>query len=493
MKRQTFSWVPGGCSDHNDCDCDLYVEFPALGLPPILEPRIVVHKRTVREMFAASKAYIATRYYLKPNGQVASRDFDWALYTKILRDFNTPSCSTPVTPPFPVSNTACETSIVPCERWEPLVRAVERTYWNKLGIMERADDRDKDQIPTLRSMLIKKLSWRDAVFGDTCGFKRVLYTTSYFPFEKQMRLYADFNVETMRRGPSEAALWEYTPGALGWLNFQMDVAKNHGCVNFKVDLRKLARRVKVNTSGGVAPGGTFKGELRGETVRVISSGRKLYLITAALRKLFDILVGIDKEDNTVLNAIFCVIKLKHELKISQFGTIRQLRDLLMKMREFFIPDLTHMYMSVMVNEARMLLERNHIICIGLKWWYGGAYRVYKYLNGDLPDMIYVDGDIKGLDKHIQDWMLLLYCHGVYPYFRWEEMNRREKRFLRKLLIFWATNVAYKLVCHVGSFWQYMCGVMYSGGKETSHGDSWVMAFIFFCYCEFMKHRHPTRA
>jgi len=47
-----------------------------------------------------------------------------------------------------------------------------------------------------------------------------------------------------------------------------------------------------------------------------------------------------------------------------------------------------------------------------------------------------------------------------------------------------------MVCHIGGFWRYMMGCMYSGGKETSHGGSWIMAFIFFCYCEWVKDMHP---
>jgi len=129
----------------------------------------------------------------------------------------------------------------------------------------------------------------------------------------------------------------------------------------------------------------------------------------------------------------------------------------------------------------------------MKWWHGGAQLIYDFLNGSLPDMFWVDGDITGLDKHIQDWMLLLYCANAQPYFKWDSMSVEDKKFLKKLLIFWASNVCCKLVCHVGGFWRYMMGQMYSGGKETSHGDSWIMAFLFYCFCEHLKKAHPSRA
>jgi len=73
------------------------------------------------------------------------------------------------------------------------------------------------------------------------------------------------------------------------------------------------------------------------------------------------------------------------------------------------------------------------------------------------------------------------------------MNDKEKRFLKKLLLLWAANVCNKLVCHVGGFWRFMRGQMYSGGKETSHGDSWIMAFLFYCFCMHLIQKHPSRS
>jgi len=214
---------------------------------------------------------------------------------------------------------------------------------------------------------------------------------------------------------------------------------------------------------------------------------------AAIRKVHDILTMIRKDDRDYANVITAVVKAKQEWKIGQFKTVAQLREMLMKMREFFIPSMHHNYISILCNEYRMLLERNNVIRIGMKWWNGGAELLYKFLNGDMPKMIWVDGDITGLDKHIQDWMLYLYCHGAHPYFDWASMNSKDSKFLKNLLIFWASNVCAKLVCHVGGFWRYMLGQMYSGGKETSHGDSWIMAFLFYCYCQQVKAANPGRA
>jgi len=491
MKRHEFIWKPGGHHSHDDCNCDLYVNFPSLGLDPIIERRYVGHKRSVRDMYANVKALIASSYVMS-QGLVVRKAFDVITYENYLREYNTPSSQISVTPPFPISNRVKECDIVPCVKWRELARSVESNYWAKFGIYEREQDPDA-AIPTLFSMCKKRLSWEDTVFGTMNGKKRTIHTMSYFPLEKQMALYAEFNVDTMYRGASEEHMWTYTSGALNWMNFQMDVYKNHNSLKFDYDPHKLIKKVRLFTSAGIAAGGTAEGTIDGEEVRVVSSGKKIHLIEAAMRKVHKLLTGIRKHDPSVYESIIAVIKTKYEWKFGQFKSEEDLTKMLLKMREFFIPDLPHSFIGILLNEARSLLERNNIIRIGMRFWNGGCWYLFLYLNGNMPNMIWVDGDIEGLDKHIMDWMLLLYCHNVYPYYKWDDMSEPDREFLYELLALWAANVCSKLVCHVGSFWRFMVGQMYSGGKETSHGGSWIMAFIFFCYCEHVKSRNPSRS
>jgi len=51
-------------------------------------------------------------------------------------------------------------------------------------------------------------------------------------------------------------------------------------------------------------------------------------------------------------------------------------------------------------------------------------------------------------------------------------------------------ISHKIVLHLGGFWQFMRGVMHSGGKDTSHGDSWIMALMFYLYCMDVIDRNP---
>jgi len=42
-------------------------------------------------------------------------------------------------------------------------------------------------------------------------------------------------------------------------------------------------------------------------------------------------------------------------------------------------------------------------------------------------------------------------------------------------------MTHKLVQHLGGFWEFVRGVVWSGGLETSHCDTFVKALVWFCY------------
>jgi len=397
-----------------------------------------------------------------------------------------------LTPPFPATNNVKQANISPTLKWKSICTEAERNYWMRLGYPVHVQFDDKE-VPTLVQLICRKMSWVATVTETYYGLNRVINTMSTFPLKKQLALYGDFNVNTMRRDATQDYMWQLVPGALGWLNYQMKTESNFGTCYFNYNPHKLLRQFQLFRSGGIAAGGTRKGEYKGTKISVHSSGQKVYMAIPALRKLHRLLVQVRRGDMSSLESIVCVIKAKSEWKLGQFKTYKELEDMMLKIREFYIPEQSHSFLGILLNESRMLLERNNIIRIGMKFWWGGAECLYRYLNGHIPGFIYVDGDITGLDKHIQDWMLLLYCMGVYPYYDWSTLNEKDIRFLENILTVWAANVCSKLVCHIGSFWRYMHGQMYSGGKETSHGDSWIMAFLFFCYVQHIKQRCPNRA
>jgi len=48
----------------------------------------------------------------------------------------------------------------------------------------------------------------------------------------------------------------------------------------------------------------------------------------------------------------------------------------------------------------------------------------------------------------------------------------------------------KITLMPGDIWRLIIGVMYSGGPETSHGDSWVMALMFYTYMVHVTTQYP---
>jgi len=55
------------------------------------------------------------------------------------------------------------------------------------------------------------------------------------------------------------------------------------------------------------------------------------------------------------------------------------------------------------------------------------------------------------------------------------------------------NMVCKPTVHVGGVWQIIVGVLYSGGKETSHAGSWITALCFCIYIVDTMTIYPMRA
>jgi hypothetical protein len=89
--------------------------------------------------------------------------------------------------------------------------------------------------------------------------------------------------------------------------------------------------------------------------------------------------------------------------------------------------------------------------------------------------------------------LYLYLMAGARYYDWAGMNPSQRTMLKRLYLILAYHVTNKITLQPGSFWRLIRGVMYSGGKETSHGDSWIMALVFYMYVEHIKQTHPTDA
>jgi hypothetical protein len=309
---------------------------------------------------------------------------------------------------------------------------------------------------------------------------------------KVISLLREFSFDTCQRGDTYTRIRPYITPALRMLELKLRTQEYYGRFRFHYSPREIITMVRLRTSGGIQNTQAFTMIIDGIKYRVVNSGNKVYLLEAAARELHGIMIDLanDKEPEFLP---FNVTKLKPELRYLFEKLLSKIPKALYKVREFFIPSLTLTLLSDLLHKNRMLIERGELITIGCTPWYGGWYQLAVVLNFDNEDIFWVDGDITSLDKHITDWMLYIYLASGARYYAWNRMNRSQRRLLKKLYLLLLYHVTNKVTLQPGNFWRLIRGVMYSGGKETSHGDSWIMALCFFLYIEHIKHMHPSSA
>jgi len=208
--------------------------------------------------------------------------------------------------------------------------------------------------------------------------------------------------------------------------------------------------------------------------------KKLFLLEAAIRYVHKYIMAVI-QGLPFYFADLEVIRQKQEWRKAARFTEEELEKLQEKMREFFCPSLNFVIFSHWYMGFRRAVENGNVIRIGMTFNHGGAYVLAKYLRYDDDRMFWVDGDISQLDKNIQDWMLMLYVGCGGRYFAWDKFDEQAQKHIETFMKMMMFKISHKIVLHLGNFWQFMRGVMHSGGKDTSHGDSWIMALLFYLF------------
>lgn len=323
-------------------------------------------------------------------------------------------------------------------------------------------------------------------------FPQFYYATNSTPFPhlRLESLLREFSFDTAVRGDSYAKVRPLVSPALKTLEYFLDTDDYVGKLRFHYDVRQMIDSIKLTTSGGILNCPKSQTVINGVIYKICNSGKKIHLIHAAVKELHRIIMLVAKGVSFDFQP-YNVTKLKGEFRYLFEKAIESIPDSLQKAREFFIPSLTITLLSDLLHRDRMLIERGTLITIGITPWYGGWYHLAKALNFDNPDIFWADGDIKSLDKHITDWQLYLYLSAGSRYYNWDGMNKSQRTFLKRLYLILQYHVTNKITLQPGTFWRLIKGVMYSGGKETSHGDSWIMALIFFMYIEHIRQNHPS--
>jgi len=178
------------------------------------------------------------------------------------------------------------------------------------------------------------------------------------------------------------------------------------------------------------------------------------------------------------------IVIKSEMQHAETITVEELEKISMKAREYFIPDLATIIQAQLVHGHRQKIERGKLIQIGKDWNKGGMEYFAKYFRYKDPEMRYITFDISAYDTSVLKVFLHIYSRWSKVYMKFK--TKADKRLFEAMLNEATHRLATKVTQMVGNIWRVIDGVMPSGAFETSHGDSWITALVYYCMFAYYK-------
>jgi len=246
------------------------------------------------------------------------------------------------------------------------------------------------------------------------------------------------------------------------------------------------QEMNLMASSGIRPGES-KSFVDGETsIRISPIGKKIEQLPHAMKTHFKWVRDVRDGGSPYLPS-YCVIKIKAERKCGYARTVDGLMKLPNKKREFNTTNTLNQLHSTWINGPRIKLERGNTMNIGRKWWNGGALEFARYFHYDMQGMRWYEGDYMGHDKHIKDYLLMLYQSTNVCYYDWENMTPQQQHIFLVANAQALFNMVVRPTCHTGNVWRILEGTLYSGGKETSSAGSFITTFTFCVYlCHTMR-------
>jgi len=444
--------------------------------------------RTKEEMILDIYGEIVSWYYVRDANLHRRQIAHWGDFVNFYRDAYTSVSQIALKPITNHVNNPMQTFVEVPEYMRAIIRRVTEFYFRRAYGLVSIDCK----VGSLKELCLKRLAWDKIIYEKVAECEQVIFTTNDVSPAKLTRLYREFNVDGAMRGSSFAIIRHLVGPALRRLESSLQCDSRVGTMKFQYSPKNLFEYIKTGTSGGILRGASSSVEIDGTPIKLKNSGEKYFHIEASMREFHRFIINTSKGIFYYFLPL-CVNKLKQEFRFLYAKKTEEMPMAEKKTREFFIPDVLMVFLSTLLFALRMIFERGDVIRIGMKNWHGGAWELAKFMNYDNDDLFWVDGDIEGLDKKIKDWQLYLYIISGSRYYDWKNMNRSQAQMVRYLIKVLAYHISNKVVLHAGGFWRFMRGIMYSGGKETSHGDSWIMALIFNMYIQWIITRYPYLA
>jgi len=220
----------------------------------------------------------------------------------------------------------------------------------------------------------------------------------------------------------------YMRNAITNVEKQLDCERYVGKVKFQYNPETFLRLIKPSTSAGL-----YQLVPKSSTVlKFKDNGVKALVLMAVLMYFHSWIFSIMKGKPLPFQP-YNVIKMKSEFRVWWQSVGEELAEKQDKVRNFFIPSLLMIVLSLLFY-PRLEFECGNMIRVKMRWWYGGAYEVYKLMNGSRKDIFWVDGDVYHFDKSIQDIFLYVYISAGQRYYDVNKMSfRQKKRFMNMQL------------------------------------------------------------
>lgn len=496
--RLTFS--SDQCTSHDNCDCDLHVS----GVDPItpfIVPRTIGGvPRKLATLYGEMTAQLTRDYCV--NGREVVRNLvpNISAHLDNLIRASAKLDSSLIRPQFAYNNLPHETPRVDSLFLASITQRMDRWYFGRFGInidpyIWRSD---KDNlvaragvVPTLKELCFKQLSYSHYCNGKRYGYSSWCATTESIKPENILANFEEFSVDNSTRDAGYETAKKYFPAALQML-FHTFYKSTHHFKQVTFDYNPIAcvQEMNLMASSGIRPGDSKSFVSGDASIRISPIGKKIEQLPHAMKTHMKWVKEVRAGGSPYMPS-YCVIKIKAERKCGYARTVAGLMKLPNKKREFNTTNTLNQLHSTWINGPRIKLERGNAMNIGRKWWNGGALEFARYFHYDLQGMRWYEGDYVGHDKHIKDYLLMLYQATNVCYYDWENMTPEQQHIFLIANAQALFNMVVRPTCHTGNVWRILEGILYSGGKETSSAGSFITTFTFAVYLCHMMRLYPA--
>lgn len=354
----------------------------------------------------------------------------------------------------------------------------------------------KGVLPLLNTMMIRQ-SWYNRCFTGDEGGRYVsaaltnIYEKIPVQLEKNNQPTRDFSDR------AKELLNRCLPGALDMMYDYMGVNKYKNSIEWKWSERLVYQLAPcgLNASGYRSCPRYVDKSVPGVTKVYSGIGKKVEQYPYACAEVYKLGQkaymdpGVDLEHPDIHSYI--VPKQEKQCVYTPWGKQKHIEqeDVNNKVRFFYLLSYVVTIAAAVIGKIRHYIERGKAIKIGMTWWYGGANLIAEQLGIKFSkEMIWEDGDYSGQDRTINRGWLTLYMAGNSRYTKFP--TPRDRAVHDALTVLVAKRLSVKFTNVFGKIWRVVYGGMPSGATDTSHGDSWIVACLFFLYIEDVIQKNP---